>query len=155
MRLLSKASYRFNAIPIKMPMVHPTELRQILFKLYGNTKTPNSQNKLEKGQNWWYRPQFETILQNYSHQNSMVPAQKQTPRSMAQNRQPRNKLTLIWSSILVWRIPWTQDPGGLQSMGSQRVRHDRATNAFTFTIWSINLQHRRQEYTTGKRQPFQ
>ena len=28
------------------------------------------------------------------------------------------------SSILAWRIPWTQEPGGLQSMGSQRVGHD-------------------------------
>ena len=27
-------------------------------------------------------------------------------------------------SILAWRIPWTEKPGGLQSMGSQRVRHD-------------------------------
>ena len=28
------------------------------------------------------------------------------------------------SSILAWRIPWTETPGGLQSMGSHRVRHD-------------------------------
>ena len=28
------------------------------------------------------------------------------------------------SSILAWRIPWTEEPGRLQSMGSQRVRHD-------------------------------
>ena len=28
------------------------------------------------------------------------------------------------SSILAWRIPWTEEPGGLFSMGSQRVRHD-------------------------------
>ena len=28
------------------------------------------------------------------------------------------------SSILAWKIPWTGEPGGLQSMGSQRVRHD-------------------------------
>ena len=28
------------------------------------------------------------------------------------------------SSILAWRIPWTEKPGGLQSMGSQRVGHD-------------------------------
>ncbi|OJH16949.1 hypothetical protein BLX88_20985 [Bacillus obstructivus] len=28
------------------------------------------------------------------------------------------------SNILAWRIPWTEEPGGLQSMGSQRVRHD-------------------------------
>ena len=29
-----------------------------------------------------------------------------------------------YSSTLAWRIPWTEEPGGLQSMGSQRVRHD-------------------------------
>ena len=28
------------------------------------------------------------------------------------------------SSILAWRIPWTEEPGGLQSMGSQRIGHD-------------------------------
>ena len=28
------------------------------------------------------------------------------------------------SSILAWRIPWTEEPGGLQSMGLQRVEHD-------------------------------
>ena len=28
------------------------------------------------------------------------------------------------SSILAWRIPWTEEPGGLQPTGSQRVRHD-------------------------------
>ena len=33
----------------------------------------------------------------------------------------------IHSSILAWRIPWTEDPGGLQSMGSQRVRHALVT----------------------------
>ena len=31
------------------------------------------------------------------------------------------------SSILAWRILWTEEPGGLQSMGSQRVGHDRVT----------------------------
>ena len=31
------------------------------------------------------------------------------------------------SSILAWRIPWTEEPGGLQSMGSQRVGHDFVT----------------------------
>ena len=28
------------------------------------------------------------------------------------------------SSILAWRIPWTEEPGGLQSIGSQRIGHD-------------------------------
>ena len=31
-------------------------------------------------------------------------------------------------SIFAWRIPWTEEPGGLQFMGAQRVGHDRATN---------------------------
>ena len=30
------------------------------------------------------------------------------------------------SSILAWEIPWTEKPGGVQSMGSQRVQHDLA-----------------------------
>ena len=34
------------------------------------------------------------------------------------------------SSILAWKIPWTERPGGLQSMESQRVGHDWATNTF-------------------------
>ena len=33
----------------------------------------------------------------------------------------------IHSNILAWEIPWTEEPGGLQSMGLQRVRHDLAT----------------------------
>ena len=37
----------------------------------------------------------------------------------------------IHSSILAWRIPWTEKPGGLQSVGSQRVGHNRATNTHT------------------------
>ena len=36
------------------------------------------------------------------------------------------------SSILAWRIPWREEPGGLQSMGSQRVRHDWATNTHLY-----------------------
>ena len=36
------------------------------------------------------------------------------------------------SSILVWIIPWREEPEGLQFMGSQRVRHDCVTNKFHF-----------------------
>ena len=36
---------------------------------------------------------------------------------------PLEKTTVIHSSNLAWRIPWTEKPGGLQSVGSQRVRH--------------------------------
>ena len=36
------------------------------------------------------------------------------------------------SSILAWEISWTEEPGGLQAMGLQRVGHHSVTNAFTF-----------------------
>ena len=37
---------------------------------------------------------------------------------------PLKVSTAIHSNILAWRIPWTEEPGGLQSMGSQRVGYD-------------------------------
>ena len=37
---------------------------------------------------------------------------------------PLEKEMATHSSILAWRIPWIEEPGGLQSMGLQRVRHD-------------------------------
>ena len=42
-----------------------------------------------------------------------------------------------YSSILVWKIPWIEEPGRLPSLGSQRVGHDWATNTFTFH-WNSN-----------------
>ena len=41
------------------------------------------------------------------------------------------------SSTLAWKVPWTEEPGGLQSMGSRRVGHDCATllSLFTFMHW--------------------
>ena len=38
------------------------------------------------------------------------------------------------SSTLAWKVPWTEEPGRLQSMGSLRVRHDRATSLSIFTL---------------------
>ena len=37
---------------------------------------------------------------------------------------PLENSMVTHSSILAWRIPWTEEPGGLQSVGSRRVRHD-------------------------------
>ena len=45
---------------------------------------------------------------------------------------PMEKWMATLSSILAWRIPWTEEPGGLQSTGSQRVRHDWATNTLYY-----------------------
>ena len=40
---------------------------------------------------------------------------------------PLGKEMATHSSILAWKIPWTEEPEGLQSMGPQRVRHDLTT----------------------------
>ena len=45
---------------------------------------------------------------------------------------PLEKGMATHCSILAWRVPWTEEPGGLQSVRSQRVRHNWATNNFTF-----------------------
>ena len=41
---------------------------------------------------------------------------------------PLEKAMATHSSTLAWKIPWTEDPGRLQFMGSQRVGHDRVTS---------------------------
>ena len=46
---------------------------------------------------------------------------------------PLEKEMATYSSILAWKIPWTEEPGGLQSMGLQRVGHDWATNTLHYT----------------------
>ena len=62
------------------------------------------------------------------------------------NRSPGNSYHLMTglekamaphSSILAWKIPWMEEPGRLQSIGSRRVRHDGATSLslFTFMHW--------------------
>ena len=43
------------------------------------------------------------------------------------------------SGILAWRIPWIEKPGGLWSMGSQRVGHDWTINTLTFKLEIITL----------------
>jgi len=53
-----------------------------------------------------------------------LPAMRETwVLSMCQE-DPLEKEMTTHSSTLAWKIPWLEEPGGLQSMGSQRVRHD-------------------------------
>ena len=47
-------------------------------------------------------------------------------------------------NTLAWKIPWTEEPGRLQSMGSLTVGQDRATSTFTFTLGPVR---------TGREEP--
>jgi len=51
------------------------------------------------------------------------PAMQETQVQSLDWEDPLEKGIAIHSSILAWRILWTEEPGGLQSMGLQRVRH--------------------------------
>ena len=78
-----------------------------------------------------------TLLQHYYLASQMVQVVKNLPASAGDVKRCRldpwvGKIPLEWeaathSSILAWRIPWTEEPGGLQSVGSQRVRCNSVT----------------------------
>ena len=53
-----------------------------------------------------------------------LPAMQETQVQSLGGEDPLEKETVTHSSILAWKTPWTEEPGGLQSMGSQRVGHD-------------------------------
>ena len=56
-----------------------------------------------------------------------LPTMRETQVRSLDREDPLEKEIATHSSILAWKIPQTEQPGRLQSMGSQRVRHDRAS----------------------------
>jgi len=52
-----------------------------------------------------------------------LPARQETQDLPLDQENPLEQGMATYSSILAWRIPWTEKPGGLQSKGSQRVMH--------------------------------
>ena len=62
---------------------------------------------------------------------NLPPLQETQVQSLGRE-DPLEKEMATRPSILAWRIPWTEEPGELQSTGSQRVRHDLATKQQNF-----------------------
>ena len=66
-------------------------------------------------------------LDSISHSMNMnlsLPAVQETWVPSLSQEDPLEEEMATHCSILAWRMPWTEEPGGLQSMGSQRVRQD-------------------------------
>ena len=78
-----------------------------------------------------YTKESEKISDKYDEDISLIaqlvknlPAMQETWVRFLGWEDPLEKEMAIHSSILAWKIPWTEQAGGLQSMGSQRVGHD-------------------------------
>ena len=64
-----------------------------------------------------------------------LPALQETRVPSLGREDPLEKDMATHSNILAWRITWMEEPGGLQSMGLQRIEYDRSTDT-SFHIWS-------------------
>ena len=115
-----------------------------IIEIFQNSKCRKYDKRL-----WSWPSEFKSRHLSYSMMKGGFPCGSDAKEStwMQETRAP----SLGWedplkedmathSSILAWRIPWTEQPGGLQSMASQRLRHDWTTNTHdektTFYIWN-------------------
>ena len=99
---------------------------------------------------WVQRDNEQIVFHPTNNQASLVaqrlkrlPAMRETWARSLGREGPLEKEMATHSSILAWRIPWTEEPGGLQSTGLQRVGHDWATS------FSINNQTAHHIWGTG------
>ena len=68
-----------------------------------------------------------------------LPAEQMTWVQSLGREDPLEKEMATHSSILAWKIPWTEEPGRLQSMGSQRINMTERLPTFTFTLFFYAL----------------
>ena len=73
---------------------------------------------------------------------------QETPVGSLDQEDPPEKGVATHSRILAWRIPWTEEPGGLQFMGFQRVRHNRSDLAHTYVYVHPGYWHTDDQNTT-------
>ena len=73
------------------------------------------------------------------------PALQETQVWSLGQEDPLEEETATHSSILAWKIPWTEEPGRLQFMGSQRIGHNWVTNIFFFKVTSSEISQTEKE----------
>ena len=85
----------------------------------------------------WKMTHRHTPPQTVAQTIKRLPAMRETGVRFLGRKDPLEKEMATHASTLPWKIPWTEEPDRLQSIGSQRVRHDWATSLslFTFMHW--------------------
>ena len=79
--------------------------------------------------------QLRVLRQNEDRRSCMLQLRSSTDVAWSLDwGDPLEQELATYSRILAWRISWTEEPGGWHSMGSQRVRHDWATNTHTAAL---------------------
>ena len=81
---------------------------------------------------WNMDPLLRTMTSPVTQTVKNLPAMGETQVQSLGQEDPLQRATATHSTNLAWRIPWIEEPGKLQPLGSQRVRHDWVTNSFTF-----------------------
>ena len=76
---------------------------------------------------WWSMFFGPHLILNFQLSVKNLPVMQEAQVRSLSQEDPLEKEMAAHSSILAWKIPWTEEPGRLQSMGSQRVGHDWAT----------------------------
>ena len=89
-------------------------------------------------QNWINRYLIGRWASLVTQRVKNLPAMQETQVWSLCWKDPLEKGMATHSSIHAWRIPWTEEPGGLQSMGSQIVKHKCVTNTFHFH-WEMHF----------------
>ena len=112
-----------------MPIRHTTLRKDKLIHINFNTLSLWSGLRLPVYEVWW----TSLVAQMVKH----LPTMWETWVQSLGQEDLLEKEMATHSSILVWKIPWTEDPGRLQSMGWPRVRHNWATS-LTHTV-GVNL----------------
>ena len=119
-----------NALDGEPPPTVPSRLPgSELHTLTAYHDHPRRKTQFPSLDNWQFPHQASLVAQTVK----TLPAMLETQVRSLSREDPLEKGMATYSSILAWRIPWTEEPGRLQSMESQRVRHDEATDTFTST----------------------
>ena len=118
---------------INQPTSNPWPLEHMHFSTLSNTHPPSAFTTIQA------TITNITPASLVAQSGRNLPAVQETwVRSLAQE-DPLEKEMAIHSSILAWKIPRTEEPGGLQSMESQRVRHYWVCKLQLYPPWTVKL----------------